>query len=121
MAIKIYGNHFEGCGTGISAPADANLDIGANRFVACGKAIDLRAPETLLGALGLSPDTSPEVLREVLAYVGASRRSEPEIAEKVQAAGLFKWLSAGADTTTLVTGFAALVPYIPQILAAYPG
>jgi hypothetical protein len=121
MAIKIFNNHFENCGTGISAPSDANVEIGANSFVACGRAIDLRAPESLLGALGLSPETPLEVLREVLSFIGTSERTEPEIAEKATATGLFKWLSAGADTTTLVQGLAALYQYVPQILAALPG
>ncbi|WP_386341780.1 hypothetical protein O4D10_09180 [Xanthomonas citri pv. citri] len=121
MGIKIYNNHVEGCVTGISAPADANMDIGANRFIACGKAIDINTPGTLIGVLGLSPDTPPEVLREVLAYVGAGQRSEPEIAEKVETAGLFKWLAAGADATTLVTTLGSLFPYLPKILATFGG
>ena len=121
MAVKIYDNHFENCGTGISAPADANVVIGANRFVACGKAIDLRAPESLLGALGLRPDTPFETLREVLAFVGGGQRTTPEIAEKANSVGLLKWLSAGADTTTLVSGLASLYQHVPQILAALPG
>ena len=120
MPIKIYDNHFENCGTGISAPSDADIDIGANRFVACGKAIDLRVPESLLGALGLSAETPLEVLREVLTFVGSASRTEPEVAEKATSAGLFKWLSAGADATTLVSGLASLVPHVPQILAVLP-
>lgn len=120
MTIKIYDNHFEGCGTGISAPSDANVEIGANRFFACGKAIDLRAPESLLGALGLRPDTPPEMLREVISFIGASQRTEPEIAEKATSIGLFKWLSAGADTTTLVQGLATLYPYVQKILSMLP-
>ncbi|WP_146076060.1 hypothetical protein [Caldimonas caldifontis] len=121
MPIKICDNHFENCGTGISAPADADVDIGANCFVACGKAIDLRAPESLLGALGLNADTPLDVLREVLTFVGSAPRTEPEIAAKATSAGLFNWLSAGADTATLVSGLASLYQHVPQILAALPG
>jgi hypothetical protein len=120
MVIKIFDNHFEGCGTGISTPSDANVEIGANRFVACGKAIDLRAPESLLGVLGLRPDTPLEVLKEVFKFIGASKRTEPEITNKVTSSGLLKWLSAGSDTTTVVQGLAALYQYVPQILAALP-
>ncbi|WP_137885160.1 hypothetical protein [Pseudomonas sp. 2FE] len=118
MSIKIYDNHFENCGTGISAPADADIDIGANRFVACGKAIDIRTPESLFGALGLRNDTPPELLREVLSFIGNTHRAEAEIAEKAASVGLFKWLSASADTTTLISGLASLYQYVPQILAA---
>ena len=118
MVIKIYDNHFENCGTGISAPSDANIDIGTNRFVACGKAIDLRAPESLLGALGLQPDTPLEVLIEVLSFIGSGQHAEPQITEKVASTGLFKWLSAGADATTLVQGLVSLYPQMPKILAA---
>ncbi|HEY9193880.1 MAG TPA: hypothetical protein VIO81_13500 [Methyloversatilis sp.] len=117
MTIKIYDNHFENCGTGISAPSDASVDIGANRFVACGKAIDLRAPESLLDALGLRPDTPLEVLKEVFSFIGAGQRTEPEIMEKAKSTGLFQWLSAGADAVALVQGLTALCPYVPQILA----
>ena len=120
MVIKIYDNHFENCGTGISAPSDADVDIGANRFVACGKAIDLRAPESLLGALGLRPDTPLEVLKEVLSFIGSGQHTELEITEKTASTGIFNWLSAGADTATLVQGLATLYQYVPQILAALP-
>lgn len=119
MVIKIYDNHIEGCAIGISAPADANLDIGTNRFVACEKAIDIRAPEALLGGLGLNPDTPLEVLYDVLAYLGADRRTGAEISEKVQSTGLLKWLSAGADASTLICGLGSLMPNIPQILATF--
>ncbi len=118
MAIKIYDNHFENCGTGISAPSDANIDIGANRFVACGKAIDLRAPKSLLGALGLQPDTPLELLKEALSFIGSGQHTEPQITEKAASTGLFNWLSAGADATTLVQGLASLYTYVPQILVA---
>jgi len=117
MVIKIYDNHFENCGTGISAPSDANVDIGTNRFVACGKAIDLRAPECLLGALGLRSDTPLEVLKEVLSFVGSGRHTELEISEKAKSTGLFNWLSAGANAATLVQGLSSLYQYVPQILA----
>lgn len=121
MPINISNNHFENCGTGISAPADADVDIGANRFVACGRAIDVRAPESLLGALGLRGDTPLNVLREVLAFVGGDARTEPEIAAKAKSAGLLDWLSAGANVVTLASGLASLAPHVKQILAALPG
>lgn len=118
MTIKIHSNHIEGCGTGISAPADADIDITSNRFVACGRAIDIRAPESLLGVLGLNPDTPLPILREVLSFVGSAPRTGPEIIAKAASAGLLSWLSAGADTTTLISGFASLYEHVPTILAA---
>ncbi|MCH4271785.1 hypothetical protein [Kerstersia gyiorum] len=121
MSIKIYNNRFENCGTGISAPADADVDIGANSFIACGKAIDLRGPESLLGFLGLKNDTPLHVLREVLCFVGKAQRTELEIQDKADSAGLFSWLSVGADTTTLVSGLASLYEHVPKILAALGG
>lgn len=123
MPIKIYDNHFYGGGRGIgiSAPADAEIDIGKNRFIACGKAIDIRAPESLLGALGLSPDTPLDSLREVLSFVRSAPRTHPEIAAKATSAGLLGWLSAGADATTLISGLASLYEHVPSILAALPG
>lgn len=120
MAIKIYGNHFENCGTGISAPKDADLDIGANQFVACGRAIDLRDPPTLLQALGLREETPLPLVREVFAYVSSSQRSDPEVRSKAESIGLLKWLSAGADASTLISAIASMYPYVTAILAALP-
>ena len=119
MTTKIYGNHFENCSTGISAPKDANLEIGSNKFVACGKAVDLRDPPSLMRALGLEGDTPVPVLREVLEYLATGQRSEAEVKAKVESVGLFKWLSAGADASTLASAVLSLHPYIPTILGVF--
>ena len=120
MSNKIHGNQFHNCGTGISAPSDANLDIGDNQFVACGKAIDLRDTPSLISALGLRSDTPIELVREILSFSGVAPRSASDIQSKSESIGLFKWLAAGADTSTLVSAVAGLYAYVPAILAALP-
>lgn len=121
MYIKISENYIEGGGIGISVPAEAEVDIEKNRIIACGKAIEIRAPESLLGALGLRPDTPLDSLREVLSFIRSAPRTHPEIVAKATSAGLFGWLSAGADSTTLISGLASLYEHIPSILAVLPG
>ena len=120
MPIKISGNHFKNCEVGVSAPASSDLDIGSNRFVSCGKAIDLRNPSSLVEAIGLQSDTPMHLLREVFAFAAVSLRSESEIREKSESLGLFKWISAGADASTLVSAIASLYHHVPAILAALP-
>ena len=118
MPIKIHGNYFENCGTGISAPTDSDLEIGANQFVACGKAIDLRDPPSLIRALGLRDETPMPLIREILAFVGATPRSELEVQSKSESIGLLKWLSAGADASTLASTVTALCKYVPAIFGS---
>ena len=119
MAIKIYGNHFENCGTGISAPKDAHLEVGLNTFIACDKAVDLRDPPSLMQALGLKSDTPIPVLRELLEYLAAGQRSEADVKAKAESVGPFKWLSAGADAATLASAILSLQPNVPAILRAF--
>ena len=118
MAIRIFGNSFENCGVGISAPADANVEMGGNRFTACGKAIDLREPQTLMRALGLSDDTPAPLVRELFEFLASAQRSKTEIAEKAESTGLFNWLAAGANAATLVSATMELYKHVPEILAA---
>lgn len=40
MTVKIYGNTIDNCGTGISTPKDADVEIGANVITNCGTAIE---------------------------------------------------------------------------------
>ena len=120
MTIKIYDNYIENCGAGISAPSDADIDIQGNRFFSCGKAIDFRAPESLLGYLGLRPDTPLSKLREILSFMSASRRTESEITAKAESSGFSKWILAAGNTTTFVQGLVALYQHLPNILAMLP-
>lgn len=116
MTVRIFSNSFENCGTAISAPKDANLEIGTNQFVACGKAIDLRDP--LMHALGLRNDTPIALVRELFEFLAAGQRGNAELEKKANSAGLFKWLAAGADTSELISAASGLSSYAPAILAA---
>lgn len=76
MAITIKDCKAINCGTGISVPNNmlADLDIDGFEGVDCGKVLevrdDARFPQTsLLGALGLTENTPPEILRELLTYL----------------------------------------------------
>lgn len=117
MTIRIFGNHFENCETGISAPKDANLEIGGNQFVACGKAIDLRDPPTLMQAMGLRNDTPTPLVRELFEFAAAAQREEVELQSKAESIGLLDWLAAGANASTLIAALVSLGQYTPKILA----
>ncbi|MBA3004113.1 MAG: hypothetical protein FP813_09725 [Desulfurivibrio sp.] len=122
MTIKISDCHFENCGTGVSAPKDAKLDMSNNKFVACKKAIELRDPPTLLETIGLANNTPLPLVREVFEFLVAGFPDEPAIRTKAESSGLFSWLSVGADTTTVVAGLMQLQQsgLIQAVLAMLP-
>lgn len=97
---------FIDCGTGISAPKDANVSINGASFENCGKAIDLRDPPSLLSQIGLKEDTPPRLVLALLQGMKAAGQGTPiAIEKKAERIGLFAWLAAGSSVATLVSAF----------------
>ena len=105
MAVKIIGNKIENCGTGISTPKEADVEIGNNDITNCDTAIELRDPPRFLASLGLKEDTPTEKVVAVLNAIYNGRTDEQAIESEIKQAGLLDYLSGAANLTTLVSGF----------------
>ena len=102
MGITLKNVTIDNCGTGISAPADAKIDADGLVITNTQKAIELRNPATLLGALGLPENTPPELLIDALRHLRQqSQLPRGKRIESLRETGLLKWLGASADLTTL--------------------
>lgn len=122
MAIKIFGNTIDTCGTGISTPKDADVEIGTNNITNCGTAIELRDPPSFLASLGLREDTPTEKVVAVLNAIYSGATDESAIEKEIKKIGLLDYLSGAANLTTLVSGFYQLSnsSLVQQALALLP-
>lgn len=122
MAIKIYGNKIDNCGTGISAPKDADVEIGTNAITNCGTAIELRDPPSFLVSIGLREDTPTEKVVAVLNAISSGATDESAIENEIQKVGLLDYLSGAANLTTLVSAFYQLTnsSLVQQAIALLP-
>jgi hypothetical protein len=105
MTVKIYGNKITNCGTGISTPKDADVEIGTNHITDCGVAIELRDPLSFIESIGLSPDTPVEKVLVVLEAISNGKNRESDIVDEVKKSGLLDYLSGAANITSLVSAF----------------
>lgn len=105
MTVKIFGNKIDNCGTGISTPKDADVEIGTNDITNCGTAIELRDPPSLLASLGLKENIPTEKVIAVLNAISSGATDEPAIESEIRKIGLLDYLSGAANLTTLVSGF----------------
>lgn len=103
MTVKIYGNKITNCGTGISTPKDANVEIGTNDISGCGTAIELRDHPSFVESIGLRADTPIEKLVYVLEAMENGATKKEEIEAEVKQAGLLEYLSGAANVVTLVS------------------
>ncbi len=123
MTVKIFGNTITNCGTAISAPANANLEIGQNAISQCQKAIELRDSPSLLQSLGLPPDTPIDMLREVLSTLAQSGDGTGERRQEiVKNSRLGKWLGTSANVAQIAGTFLTLHQggYLQRILEILP-
>ena len=104
MAIKIFNNHISGSTIGISAPKNANIDIGANAIINCGTAIEIRDEVSLRAVLGLSKEAKAEDISMIFQAINNSPTLDTAI-ETARSSGAESLLSAGANITTLISGF----------------
>lgn len=104
MALILNNVRIDNCGTGISAPKDANIHATALEITNTKQAIELRDPPSILQTLGLPGNTPPTYLIEAFQILEASstQASEQRI-EKLRASKLVKWLGITADVTGLAT------------------
>lgn len=119
MAVKIYGNTIINCATAISAPKDADVEIGTNDIIDCNIAIELRDPPSFIECLGLQKDTPIDKVLQVLSVLTNEKIQESDIEEKIKKVGLLDWLSATANASTVTSAFNQLVTssYVQQAIA----
>ncbi|GAC27890.1 hypothetical protein [Brumicola pallidula] len=103
MVVRITGNTITNCGTGISTPKDANVEIGANNISECKVAIELRDPPSFIESLGLNANTPTDKIVSVLNAIGSGSNDKESITAEVEKSGLLSYLSSAADITTLVS------------------
>jgi len=122
MVVKIYGNKISNCGTGISTPSDANVEMGNNEITDCGKAIELRDPPSFIESIGLNPDTPTEKIISVLNAIQNGATEKILIEEEIKKAGLLDYLSASSSVVTLVSAFYQISSssLVQQALAMLP-
>ena len=104
MAIRIYNNHISGSAIGISVPENANVEIGTNAIVNCSTAIEVRDEISLRAILGLSKEARAEDISMLFQTLVKSPTLETAI-ETARSTGAESLLSAGANITTLISGF----------------
>ncbi len=123
MKIRITNSSFDRVGTVVSAPDGTDVGIDGSRFKDVGMVVELRDPPSVLAYLGLAPDTPPEAVREMLKFLSSGFSDSPSVQAKAESLGLFKWLSAGADMTTLVTNFVSLASReaLQKVLSMFGG
>lgn len=108
MTVKIYDNKIIDCGVGVSTPKDADVEIGTNDFQNCGIAIELRDPPSFLESIGLMSDTPIEKIVAILQSINKGDMDDKNLESEIEKSGLFDYLSAGANTSTLVSAFMQL-------------
>jgi hypothetical protein len=102
MALHLKNVRIDNCGTGISAPKDAQIHADGLEITNTRRAIELRDPPGLLQSLGLPADTPPLYLIEALKLLEDSHTLLPEQRiERLRESSLIKWLGATADLTGL--------------------
>ena len=108
MTVKIYDNTIIDCGVGVSTPKDADVEIGTNDFQNCDIAIELRDPPSFLESIGLMSDTPIEKIVAILQSINEGDMDDKNLESEIEKSGLFDYLSAGANTSTLVSAFMQL-------------
>ncbi|WP_252088775.1 hypothetical protein [Pseudomonas sp. MWU13-3659] len=109
--INVSGNTFNGVGTAVSVPhdADAELDFTDNNLINCKSAIVQRDPKGLVQELGLPADTPIEdilaVLRTLQAMNGATHEDK---VESVKQSKLWAFIERSANVTSVIQGLVAL-------------
>ncbi len=122
MTIKIFGNKITNCGTGISTPKDANVEIGNNDITHCDIAIELRDPPSFIESIGLKSDTPTDKIVSVLTAILNGATDKVSIEAEVKKIGLLEHLSGAANISTLVSAFYQLSSssLVQQALALLP-
>lgn len=122
MTITLKNVSIIGCGTGISAPADAPIHLDGLSIVGCERAIELRDPPSLLEQLGLSKNTPPAILAEVLRPLQEPGLTQEQVTSAIKESKLRSWLGTGADISTVAAGICQLYQsnLVQNILSILP-
>lgn len=65
-SLTMIGCRIENCGVGINAHAGVDIQLERTTFARTGQAVVIRDGPTALSALGLPPDTPPQLVLEAL-------------------------------------------------------
>lgn len=104
MGLILKDVRIDNCGTGISAPKDADINVDGLEITNTACAIELRDPHAFLQSLGLPKDTPPNYLIEALKILeDSSSQSAGARVEKLRDSSLIKWLGVTADLTGIGT------------------
>lgn len=104
MALRLKNVRIDNCGTGISAPKDAQIHADGLEITNTRRAIELRDPPGLLQSLGLPTETPPPHLIEALKLLeGSLTLPQEQRIERLRESSLIKWLGVTADLSGLGT------------------
>ena len=104
MALHLNNVKIDNCGTGISAPKDAQIHADNLEITNTLRAIELRDPPGVLQSLGLPADIPLEYLVEALKILeGSPTQPVDQRIEGLRESSLMKWLGVTADLTAVGT------------------
>ena len=104
MTLNLRNVRIDSCGTGISAPKDADINADGLEITNTKRGIELRDLPGLLQKLGLPPETPQAELIEAYGILkGAASLPQEEREKKFRETNLVKRLGVTADLTTLGT------------------
>lgn len=104
MALYLENVRIANCGTGISAPKDAQIHADGLEITNTRRDIELRDPPGLLQSLGLPTETPLPYLIEALKLLEGTHPLPPgQRIERLRESSLIKWLGGTADITGLGT------------------
>jgi len=115
MALHLKNGWIDNCGTGISAPNDAQIHADGLSITNTHRAIELRDPPGLLQQLGLPADTPPLYLIEALKLLDSSHTlPQEQRMERLRESRLIKFLSITADLTSITSLGNTLLSFLAQ-------
>jgi hypothetical protein len=90
------------CGTGISAPKDAKINVDGLEITNTDKAIELRDPPSLMKSLGFPENTPAVYIIDAIKILEGNKELPKEARiDSLKSSSLVQWLGTTADLTTI--------------------
>lgn len=106
MPLHLINVTIDNCGTGISAPHDADIRANGLAITNTNQAIEIKLPQSLREQLGLPQNTPPEYITEALQMmIETKNKSQEERLHIFNTTRLANFLGIGADLVTIGTAF----------------